>query len=241
MIDKVIAALQNSDIKFENLYEAEHTQVSSYLRKQFGENAHIGVDSGISKLVILIKGEDKVIKIPYSMLFDEESYNDDCSYWDSGENENAEEPFPEDYLQKFFCACSDEIETSNEWDYCALECAIYKQAEAEDLAQYFAKEELYAMIKDYPVYVQQRVVPMDCDRLSRLSECDSTRKRCTQLNVKCFNDLWISDFFNYYGESEFVRLSQFLEKHHIYDLHEGNLGYYCGAPILLDYSDFNEW
>ena len=243
--EKIVEILRKSNINFNNLYENNYDEVTYILRQEL-PNTKIAFDSGISKLVILIPNEDVVIKIPYSQMFDSESYNSDYSYWDSGEaGEDYAEPMEEDYFVKFDSAISDKVETSSNWDYCELECAFYEAAYEEGLAQYFAKEELYAMVLDQPIYIQERVVPLDVEisssRKAYTEETRETSKRCDELDIRCFNSIWITDFFNCYGETEFVKLSKFLKKMNIYDLHSGNLGYLHGAPILLDYSDFREW
>lgn len=237
---QVIKALRESHINFNALCEYEHSQVLDYLIQTFGNDQGLAADSGISKLVIFLKNQDYVLKIPYTQMFDEESYNSDLSYWEET-NEGAE-PQEENYYYEFCSACSDAVETSDSWDYCALECAFYEEAHKAGLEKYFAKEELYAVILDYPIYIQQKVTPLEMKSTSHsMQKISSTKKRCSELNVRCFNSTWITDFFEYYGEQEFLKLSNFLKEMNIYDLHGGNLGYLHGAPVLLDYSDFREW
>ena len=243
--EKIVEVLRKANINFNNLYEDNYDEVTCAIKQELPD-MQIAFDSGLSKLVILIPNEEFVIKIPYSKLFDEDSYNADHSYWDSGEaEEDYAEPLEENYFVNFECATSDKVETSSNWDYCELECAFYEAAYEEGLAQYFAKEELYSMILDQPIYIQERVIPLDVEitssRKTYTEETKETSKRCDELDIRCFNSIWITDFFNCYGEEEFIKLSKFLKKMSIYDLHSGNLGYLHGAPVLLDYSDFREW
>ena len=242
--EQIINALRESDINFDSLCEEEHDIVEEYLTHTIVDTK-LSFDSGISKLVIFVQGEPFVIKIPYTKLFDDESYNSDLSYWENEDSEEYPEPEREEYYQNFEFATSLEVETTSNWDYCELECAFYEKAYEEGLAQYFAKEELYAIVKNHPIYIQEKVTPLEFQKAAfdnnSFKKFDSTRQRCSDLKVKCFSSRWITDFFDYYGEQEFIKLSNFLEKMKIYDLHEGNLGYYCGAPVLIDYSDFREW
>ena len=246
MKDQIIEILRNSEeINFQDFYTDNYDALEELLRHELPKNAKVSFDSGISKVVILIAGENYVLKIPFVKMFDEDSYNSDVAYWDSGEWEGEEEysePNIENYFSNFEWAESDKVSTSNNWDYCALECAFYEIATERGLEQYFAKEELYAVVLDHPVYIQERVTPLEASEKSiSYEQAETTRKRCSDLSVRCFNPKWVTDFFNCYGEQEFIKLSNFLEEMKIYDLHEGNLGYLYGAPVLLDYSDFREW
>jgi hypothetical protein len=51
---------------------------------------------------------------------------------------------------------------------------------------------------------------------------------------------WILNFIKLYGEKEFLRLCLFLEEEGINDLHEKNVGYIDGRPVLFDYSGYYE-
>lgn len=50
------------------------------------------------------------------------------------------------------------------------------------------------------------------------------------------NDVdWLMEFINYYGLEKLDALYDFIEKYNIFDLHNSNLGYLNGKPIILDW------
>ena len=111
----------------------------------------------------------------------------------------------------------------------------------------FAEEELLGYIGSTPVYIQQRVTPfyshyetIESDEYNS-DRGVTTRKKCKEMECFCFNETWIADFFDAYGEKEFKRLSGFLDKFDIGDLRCANIGYIDGRPILFDYAGYNEW
>lgn len=197
---------------------------------------------GASKGVLIFETQDIVIKIPFAAAeYDEGQYQYDKEAWEA--EEIKEEPNLEDYVYDLSQAENFFIETSGCWDYCELECGIYAEAVKEGLEAYFAKEECVAKVRGYPIYSQILVSPYNEDIRSH-SRSEEERKKtsasCSRMGVDCFNANWITDFFECYGEDEFKRLSNFLEKLCIHDLHSGNIGYLGHYPILLDYSNYNE-
>lgn len=199
-------------------------------------------DHGISKLVLLIPHENFVIKIPFTGWFEEDEYNCNyCEWEDAEEADRGPEPQLEDFYYPFEFANTPCITGKNTWDYCALEVAIYEDAIEEGVAQYFAKEWQVEQIDEIPIYAQDRARILDDDEKWDADISEKTTKKCAQLDLRCFNPMWIADFFEAYGEDEFVKLSKFLEKHQIHDLHSGNLGYINDMPVIVDYSCYREW
>lgn len=199
-------------------------------------------EMGATKGVLIFKDQDLVLKIPFmANEYDEGMYESDLEAWNAGELEK--EPMLEDYLRYFGSATNFFIETQHDWDYCELECGIYQEAEKAGLEPYFAKEEWIADVNGYPIYRQVKVSPFNSDVSSHTrSQQDQSRAResCTRLKIDCFNESWIADFIDYYGEEELKKLCDFLGKLDIIDLHRGNVGYLDNYPILLDYSNYNE-
>lgn len=201
-------------------------------------------DTGASKGVLVFDKENFVIKVPFqACTYDESNFCADLEAWDRGSL--SYEPFIQDYLNYFSEANNFFLETSTNWDYCELECAVFQAAQREGLDPYFAKEVLLGEVNGYPVYMQQYVVPYaeaSSSRPIKFSDQkrESAKQFCATFNQHCFNPEWISDFIDIYGEDEFKRLCAFLKKLNIIDLHRGNVGYLNGYPILLDYSNFNE-
>lgn len=238
------------------------------------------VDAGISKAVIIIKGAEFVIKIPFYKWYDECAFDCDISNWEvdrdeylslkakeKGEdyvlskaeiveltNEFIEEhPMPEDderYYYDLYGANNIDLDGAEEFlsetDYCALECIIYDLAEAAGLGAYFAEEGVLGEIDNTPIYYQTRCTPMrdmDINYNSRenMRKSDMASTFCEKHDIGCFNDIWIADFIETYGEEELIRLNKFLDKYEIGDLRTANIGYLDGAPILFDYSGYRDW
>ena len=200
------------------------------------------IDSGISKAVILIKGEPFVIKIPFF------KYYDDDDYWVEEEEEEIDEDrFYYDLEGASNINLGEGIEPAiPDWDYCRLESVIYQLALEEGLGAYFAEEGYLGTIDNTPVYYQTRCIPMsdmtiDYDSAEYEKKSNKSRKICENLKADCFNALWISDFIDMYGEEEFKRLNTFLKRYEIEDLRMANIGYLDGAPILFDYSGYRVW
>ena len=243
-IQAIINSLQKHQKILPTLYEDNYSKIISLLKEDCS-SFEWTYDAGISKFVILIRGEPFVIKVPFHLLFDKDVYESDLEYWERGEEEDFPKPIEEDYIHSFENAMNYHLEDAlgTEFkgdDYCEIECSVYQAAENEGLAQYFAPTEWQDQAGETSIYIQLRVTPFEAVYESALSDKETTTK-CDSLGVRCFNSLWIKDFFDFYGEDEFIKLDAFLKKYQIYDLHSGNLGYLDGAPILLDYSDFNEW
>lgn len=55
------------------------------------------------------------------------------------------------------------------------------------------------------------------------------------INCSSKNEIWVGDFVEYYGPEKFERFVNFCGKHHVSDLHDDNIGYYEGRPIILDW------
>lgn len=230
MREKIIKMLQQVNIPSQFSEDTLNDYVDAL--KEINSGLEWSWDGGISKFVLLFANYDKVIKIPYLGKYDYDAYEDAIAQ-DVGADHTLEEFFyeftgPENY---------DNIERG--WDYCELETMFYEIAETKGLAQYFAKEELCGWIKGHPIYLQTRVTPLEsvCSRTIGEREA-ATEKRCQELHIHCLDTQWVSDFFDEYGEEEYLRLCAFLTEYDITDLHIGNLGYLNNKPILLDYSSY---
>lgn len=195
----------------------------------------IAADQGISKGVILLKGCEWVLKIPFEGRYCESDFEDAYAGWEEADDPNLPEPHEADFFDPFqFATMPDD--TEDRWNYCELECRLYQAAIEQDVARYFAEEYYLGKIKNHPVYYQKRVTFSQKEYSKERTR--STSERCRELEVPCFDAEWITDFFDAYGEEEFIRLSNFLSDYGIYDLHSGNLGYLNGLPIILDYASY---
>lgn len=184
-------------------------------------------DSGASKLALIFKKYNYVIKIPFCGS----SVNSQNSSYD--ENDNNEECF------SFYNAGG----YSNGWDYCSVEAELYKEAKAIGIEKCFAKTEKIADINNYPIYQQEYVhIYNNYDISSNHTEKDieAVISTCKSNNFDCFNKDWLSDVFCYFGEKIFYKFMDFISYMEINDLHNGNIGYINFRPVLMDYSGWND-
>lgn len=240
----------NADKFCFNKYFSEYTQeeLLEDVLKDCNLPFEFSIASGISKAVMLIKGEEYVIKFPFRSLFEEDDYDDACYRYNNEDEypEQKEEPDVEDYYYNFDCANHVAIPMNRLWDYCELESAIYEEAVDQGLGAYFAEEYLLGFVNDQPVYRQTRCVACyDYEQKYSDDEYEKkssySREKCKELNCNCFNPIWIADFIERYGEAEFKRLNAFLNEYEIGDLRSCNIGYLDDAPILFDYSGFRDY
>lgn len=187
----------------------------------FGVNNY---DTGATKLVLMPKGCDFVVKIPF--------FGED---WD----ETSEE-----YIQ---FSGADEPEG---WNYCEVENILYSKAEEEEVEQYFLETRCIGYVKGYPIYVQELAVTLNETRGSsdfsnsqaseRIEQKKKIRSFCRRRNTHCFNATWIKDFIDFYGEEEWFKLDKFIDDYHVCDLHTSNIGYNTkGAPVIMDYAGYS--
>ena len=215
-------------------------------------SCEVAIASGASKLVIIPKDEDFVLKIPFLGRYSEEWIrNEDYTLderdpdydWDeAGHYETIFSPFVSAAVRE-----GDDI-----WDYCAAETTIYELAIEEGLENYFAAEYLLGFIENMPVYVQDKVCPCEdaaIDPYRSLNSKDNETYRHylsqSSPSENRFPPTWSMQFIKIYGEDELTRLIEFLNAHRINtDWHAGNLAYIeddpsFPIPILLDYSNYN--
>lgn len=173
--------------------------------------------TGATKLVIILHDEDYVIKIP----FHGGSWGADSKYYDF---ENAPEP--------------------DRWDYCKVETLQYERIAEAGLQTFFVETKLLGYIKGYPVYIQPKVnifndVRDDDDYDEKT--ISTTVDICNKLQVGCFNSYWLTDFLDFFTQSDLERLSKHIRDNAIGDLHGDNLGFLSnGQPVIVDYADYWE-
>lgn len=178
--------------------------------------------TGATKGVLIFEQLGFVIKIPFCRN------TEDC-YYNSAYGE-------------YECCYFTGADTDNGWDYCEAEADKYERAEAEGLAQCFAKTKKIGDIDGYPIYMQELAdIYKSIDYQSSHTEEDSRQVSsiCNSNNFYMFNLEWLSDAFHYYGEKMFHKLLEFIRTVGINDLHDGNIGYIGNRPVLVDYSSFD--
>ena len=175
--------------------------------------------AGVTKVVIIPKEGDYVLKIPFSV--DE--------YGDFFENAGG-------------------YESNGEWDYCEAELEKYKYAKEEGVDEFFLETEYLCQVQEFPIYIQRKAVTFysiqedEDEEFTKDHEKwkSKTKDRCNENNFYCFNVDWLADVLAYYGENKFDKFMQFLEDYDITDLHKDNVGYCGDQPVIMDWGGYFE-
>ena len=175
--------------------------------------------AGLSKLVLTELSSNYVVKIPIRGYYlPEEDSKFNLLYDENG------------------LAIVSKVEYQE--NYCDKEIEVYANAVIAGLAECFAGSWYLGEVDDFPIYYQEKVKDIG-DSTSKASEKEIEELQCSDRDFGSIESLpFISDFINYYGEETFDRLINFLESELVGDLHEGNIGYIDGRPVLVDYSGF---
>ena len=223
------------------------------------EDAHCFNDwsysSGVTKGVLIFKGLDFVVKIPFSgsgEYYEEHWENEEDGEWIGCYTK--EERYTHTPANLHFCeektnfrefTGADEEEG---WNYCKVEAQVSKCAEEEGVIRCFAETYFLGTAGDYPIYAQERCAIFCDEESSRResykkrtkSDYDSLREVRERVDFYDCDDNWLLDFLIYWGEEILQRLANFVFEHSINDLHNGNIGYRKGVPVLVDYSSFHD-
>ena len=210
-------------------------------------------DTGATKLVLIFHGMDTVIKIPFTGSDETHYCGGDmaascpkeyscvkkgtwctnccgCSYYDCPRRGHYE-------YSTFYGA-----NASNGWDYCEAEVRYFELAEEIGLDECFAKVWRIGEICGHPIYAQVRAEMFEGESSRRSYSAEkltSVRKTIEEkMDFYCFNEYWLSDFNDFFGEEKMEKLLKFLSTESIEDLHDGNLGYVCGVPVLVDFAGY---
>ena len=205
-------------------FNLKHLSQYNFMKKLQALDDNFILASGVSKVAIIPKEKNYVIKIPY--------------YGKYRKNNGI----------KCFDPYFSSISKSS--DYCKSEEIIYNKAKANGLDTFFAEIEQIGKIKSIPIYVQRKAVifedvyyPED-DEEENLNEHEiSIFKTITTKYSDLVEDeylpmSWMKDFICSYGELAFDKLYNFLSDNNIQDLHSENIGYICERPVLVDFSGF---
>ena len=205
-------------------FNLKHLSQYNFMKKLQALDDNFILASGVSKVAIIPKEKNYVIKIPY--------------YGKYRKNNGI----------KCFDPYFSSISKSS--DYCKSEEIIYNKAKANGLDTFFAEIEQIGKIKSIPIYVQRKAVifedvyyPED-DEEENLNEHEiSIFKTITTKYSDLVEDeylpiSWMKDFICSYGELAFDKLYNFLFDNNIQDLHSENIGYICEKPVLVDFSGF---
>ena len=205
-------------------FNLKHLSQYNFMKKLQALDDNFILASGVSKVAIIPKEKNYVIKIPYYGKY-RKSNGIKC-------------------FDPYFSSISKSS------DYCKSEEIIYNKARANGLDTFFAEIEQIGKIKSIPIYVQRKAVifedvyyPED-DEEENLNEREvSIFKTITTKYSDLVEDeylplSWMKDFICSYGELAFDKLYNFLSDNNIQDLHSENIGYICERPVLVDFSGF---
>ena len=205
-------------------FNLKHLSQYNFMKKLQALDDNFILASGVSKVAIIPKEKNYVIKIPYYGKY-RKSNGIKC-------------------FDPYFSSIS------KSGDYCKSEEIIYNKAKANGLGTFFAEIEQIGKIKSIPIYVQRKAIifedvhyPED-DEEENLNEHEiSIFKTITTKYSDLVEDedlplSWMKDFICSYGELAFDKLYNFLSDNNIQDLHSENIGYICEKPVLVDFSGF---
>lgn len=179
-------------------------------------------EAGATKLVIMPEDRDYVIKIPFTGCYDE--WGDYTPFY------GAEDAG--------FGA-----------DYCEAEQIYYSEARRAGYEKFFMKVYCVHSVERYPIYVQEKV-----DEFCRYTSYANQKKYISNESLKTVasNNLevktqlpkyWLASCLTVLNgdEERLMGFVEFLEKTGIKtDLHGGNLGYFKGRPVIVDYGGYHE-
>lgn len=127
--------------------------------------------------------------------------------------------------------------------YCAIETENYIKAVEAGLGKCFAKLIPFDKISNTLLYKSEYV-----DGRCRGSFREVTADQIENINsITSKHDApvlptsWTMNFIDYYGVSTFEKFLDFIVKNNINDLHDTNIGYKNGRPIVFDYAGYLEY
>lgn len=220
------------------------------------------IASGATKVVIIFKDKDYVIKLPlrgcreysdfcsvnckYSKCPYEQAEEDEeksINYWECWEcNYNLNKDEAAYSNEEEYCMAGAGLPERNfaPWDYCAAEEAIFNYAVDKKVSDCFLETKQIGYYCEVPIYIQKKATQIGYDTTiikpseHSIEAFSSCGGECTSI-AKPFG----ASMIEYYGEIIFKKLCDFIKEFSVNDLHAGNHGYCDGRPILIDYSGFD--
>lgn len=182
-----------------------------------------GYATGASRLVLFPTNKDYVIKIPYRGFFCQRN------------NDVKESPFTAAY------ASVDPDLVG--WDYCEAEEMLFRLAENNGVGEYFAETIQIGEVRGYPIYAQPRAKLNSSSNICEREDYSSIEQISSQITEE-YSDIlgeeflpeyWMKEFIAAFSDDELEGLLNFIEQADISDLHEENVGFINGKPIIFDY------
>lgn len=185
-------------------------------------------DTGATKLVIIPKDRDYVIKIPFTGYYSD--------------------PFLEiEECEKYFEFTGSTGDIYN--DYCSAELNVYQKAISQSLDFIFVPITYINTIKGLSIYIQPKVDMYEQIDINLYSPSKkSIDKVILYRQSFIFNNplnmapiSWVASLLDCVQTlEEYNKIQNFLSDVGIHDLHSGNVGYYQNKPVIIDYGSFHD-
>ena len=186
---------------------------------------------GCTKLVIIPKNSNCVIKIPF---------NGELS-WNYDEDEYDFEPFH--YANEDL-----QLEDGEDWDYCENEVAKYENAVKAGFGDFFLDTRLYCYKSGsmtYPIYTQKKATAGAFSHEAKYSKAtltyvEDSRKQDKFRWLGDYTD-WICAAIEKYGIKKVSSFVEYLHENRMdADLHSANIGWDNDRPVILDWAGFRD-
>ena len=125
-------------------------------------------------------------------------------------------------------------------NYCDIEYENYIKAQEYGVAQYFAALRLLGSVQGYSIYAQEYCEIVDEYDISEEDSFEKAFSIYTESQSSTgLPKEWAAEFIERYGESELLKLYDFIKDVGINDLHDSNVGRrQDGSLVIIDYSGF---
>ena len=200
------------DFKFLNP-TFDDTRVDELTLYLYDKGYIFNYEFGATKLVIIPRNKDYVIKIPFQGAY---YGNEFCNFINAGL----------DY----------------EWDYCNVEVKRYDDIYSTCFKDCFAETIFIGYVNDYPIYLQEKCIPFNLSYHKTKEKIEKMDSFLHKINCWYdFNTDWCIDLLKYYGPKKFKEFLALIKKlKWDDDLTCDNVGYKNGHPIIIDFSGFRE-
>ena len=190
----------------------DDTRVDELVLYLYDKGYIFNYDFGATKLVIMPRNKDYVIKIPFQGYY----IGDFCN----------------------FIGASSECE----WDYCNVEVERYYNICSTPFKDCFAETIFIGYINNYPIYLQEKCTPFNNSHNKTREKRKLMDSFLYKVNCwNDLNSDWCIDLLKYYGPKKFKEFLALIKKlKWDDDLTYDNVGYKNNHPIIIDFSGFRD-
>ena len=190
----------------------DDTRVDELVLYLYDKGYIFNYDFGATKLAILPRNKDYVIKIPFQGYY----IGDFCN----------------------FIGASSECE----WDYCNVEVERYYNICSTPFKDCFAETIFVGYINNYPIYLQEKCTPFNNSHNKTREKRKLMDSFLYKVNCwNDLNSDWCIDLLKYYGPKKFKEFLALIKKlKWDDDLTYDNVGYKNNHPIIIDFSGFRD-